>query len=95
MKSTRIMFVNFGHDEELTSLIHLQKIRNAGIAAEVYPDHVKMKKQMSYADDNKIPFVGIIGSEEREEDVITLKEMKTGIQEKLTIESLIDKLQSV
>jgi histidyl-tRNA synthetase len=40
-------------------------VRKAAINAEVYPDAAaKMKKQMSYADDKKIPFVVIVGSDE-------------------------------
>ncbi len=87
--STQILFVNFGGEEERVSLNYLQKIRAEGIASELYPDNTKMKKQMSYADDKKIPYVAIIGSDELEKNLITVKFMKTGEQKSITIEELI------
>ena len=91
--ATKILFVNFGAAEEKYCLQLLKQIRDNGINAEIYPDSVKMKKQMSYADDNKIPFVAIVGSEEMQNELITLKSMKNGEQEKITISKLIKKLK--
>ena len=91
---TKLLFVNFGNDEEKHCLKLLKQIRDNGINAELYPDNVKMKKQMSYADENKIPFVAIIGSDEMKDGVITLKSMFSGEQEKITIETLIQKLNN-
>lgn len=88
--TTQVMFVNFGKEEEKYCLKLLQQVRASGINAEIYPDSAKMKKQMSYADDKKIPFVVLVGSEEMKTGELTLKNMKTGNQEKLTIENLID-----
>ena len=90
---TKLLFVNFGNDEEMHCLKLLKQVRDSGINAELYPDAVKMKKQMSYADDNKIPFVAIVGSEEKNNDVITLKSMFTGEQEKISLDLLIHKLK--
>lgn len=70
-------------------------MRKAGINSEVYPDaQAKMKKQMSYADDKKIPFVVIIGGDEMQSGQLTLKNMTSGEQEKITIEKTIEKLRS-
>ena len=91
--STRLLFVNFGGEEERRNLELLQRVRTAGIPAEIYPDAVKMKKQMGYADSNGIPYVALAGSEELKNGVVTVKEMKTGNQEKLTLEALIEKLK--
>ena len=87
--STKILFVNFGTEEEKYCLQLVSKIRAANINAELYPDQAKMKKQMSYADANKIPFVAIIGSEEMKEQKIMLKNMVSGEQEKVSFEKLI------
>ena len=90
---TKLLFVNFGGEEELHCLNLVKQVRDKGINAEIYPDAVKMKKQMTYADDNKIPFVAIIGSEERAHSLITLKNMLTGEQTKLSFEVLIEILK--
>lgn len=93
--STKLLFVTFGEAEQNYCLPLLAKVRKAGINSEVYPDaQAKMKKQMSYADDKKIPFVAIIGSDEMTSGQLTLKNMTSGEQEKITIEALIEKLRN-
>lgn len=93
--STKLLFVTFGEAEQNYCLPLLAKVRKAGINSEVYPDaQAKMKKQMSYADDKKIPFVVIIGGDEMQSGQLTLKNMTSGEQEKITIEKTIEKLRS-
>lgn len=87
---TRIMFVNFGHSESIASLKMIKALRSAGISAEIYPEPAKMKKQMGYADALHIPFVAIIGENEIKNGTVTLKDMTTGEQQQLTIDSLIE-----
>ncbi len=78
--STEVLVINFG-GEELPSLMKMaEKLRDAGIATELYPDPVKLKKQFSYADSCKIPFVVIAGSNEIAAGQATVKNMKTGEQ---------------
>lgn len=91
--ATELMFVNFG-EKEANGLIPLvAKLRKAGIPTELYPDSVKIKKQMSYANSNSIPFVALIGENERENSTITLKNMVTGEQHSLSELDLIEKLR--
>lgn len=78
--STTVLFANFGDAEAAASLRLAKELRAAGTAAEVYPDTVKMKKQMGYADASKIPFVAIIGEMELAEGKVNLKNMTTGEQ---------------
>ncbi len=78
--STTVLFANFGNAEAAASLRLAKELRAAGTAAEVYPDTVKMKKQMGYADASKIPFVAIIGETELAERKVNLKNMTTGEQ---------------
>jgi histidyl-tRNA synthetase len=92
VSSTQLMFVNFGKDEEKYCLPLLSKIRKAGINAEIYPDHSKMKKQMTYADKKNIPFVVIVGADEMQSGKLTLKNMQSGEQDKLTIDEIIEKM---
>jgi len=88
--STRLMFVNFGIAEATYCLSIARQLRKLNINTEVYPDDAKMKKQMAYADKKNIPFVGLIGSEEMSSGNLTVKNMKTGEQVKITAEQLPD-----
>ncbi|MDP2423956.1 MAG: histidine--tRNA ligase [Bacteroidales bacterium] len=80
INTTKVMFVNFGGKEAQHCLKLMQELREAGISTELYPDVVKIKKQFSYADARKIPYVAIIGEEEMKSGQINLKNMKTGEQ---------------
>ncbi len=86
---TRAMFVNFGGDDELYALQILNEVRKAGINAELFPDAVKMKKQMNYANKKEIPFVLLAGEEERNANTVTVKNMESGEQSQLSLEELI------
>ena len=90
--STKILFLNLGENEASESLRTILALRSKGISAELYPDCSKMKKQMAYADAKQIPYVGIIGESELFEKVITLKNMATGEQCKVTAEEIADRL---
>lgn len=63
--------------------------RHADIATEVYPTAAKLKKQLGYADKNKIKYAALLGEEELASGLITLKDLKNGNQEKLSKEALI------
>lgn len=79
--ATDVLFVNFGEKEADYLLPIITRLRRAGICCELYPEAAKMKKQISYADSNRIPFVAIVGENEMKEGKITLKNMKKGEQE--------------
>ena len=89
MIRTKVLFVNFGEAEANFCLKVLQQVRAAGISAEIYPDCVKMKKQMAYANAKQIPYVALVGEAEMASDQITLKNMDTGEQKLLSIHELI------
>ena len=93
LTGTQVLLVNFGDGDSIYCLKIINTIRKAGISAELYPDTIKMKKQMSYADDKKIPFVILIGDEEMRTGLLTLKEMETGEQFKLSIDDCIEKIK--
>jgi histidyl-tRNA synthetase len=90
---TKLLIVNFDSNLESYTLPMLYQIRQAGIAVELYPSSVKLKKQMSYADSKGIPYVLLVGEEEVESGQLSLKDMKTGEQKKVSIEELIEKLK--
>ena len=77
---TQILFINFGEKEENYILPVLSGLRAKGIRVEIYPEPAKLKKQMSYADVNQIPYVVLAGESEIENERLTLKNMQTGEQ---------------
>lgn len=86
--STEVLVINFGMDE-LPALMKLAgALREAGIATELFPDPVKLKKQFSYADSCKIPLVVIAGSNEIAAGQATVKNMKTGEQTAVPLSAL-------
>ncbi len=87
--STKVLFTNLGVEEQTASMRLIGQLRDKGIAAEIYPDQGKMKKQMEYANRRAIPYVVIIGSEELAAGEATLKDMRSGEQRKLSFEELI------
>ncbi|MFC4873363.1 histidine--tRNA ligase [Negadavirga shengliensis] len=90
---TKVMVAYFGEKEKLEGLRVLGALRKAGISSEIYPELTKIKKQFNYADKKNIPYVIVIGSEEMEKEVLTLKSMKEGKQETLGLEKAIALLQ--
>ena len=84
----KAMFINFSEKESLYCLQKATQLRACGIAVEVYPESVKLKKQMAYADARKIPFVIFVGEEEIANNQFKIKNMSTGEQSILNFESL-------
>lgn len=89
--TTRLLFVNLGTEEEQASLGLLRAVREAGVAAELYPEAAKMKKQMEYANRRGIPFVAIVGSQELASREATLKDMLTGEQERVPFDKFVQR----
>lgn len=94
VNGTLLFFVNFGQAEAAYCMPILNKVRAAGISAELYPDAVKMKKQMSYANAKNIPFVAIVGEDEMNQGKLMLKNMDTGDQQLLNADELIQTINS-
>ena len=93
VSATQLLFINFGGCEMNYCLPIARRCREAGIKTEIFPDSVKMKKQMSYANAKNIPFVVLAGENEMAQDKLTLKDMQTGEQLLLSPEELIKKLE--
>ena len=88
----KVLFLNLGADESAFCMQQLSVLRAAGIASEIYPDAAKMKKQMSYANSNAIPFVAIVGGDELAQGKVTLKNMETGEQSLIDADRLVSEL---
>jgi histidyl-tRNA synthetase len=89
--TTQVLFINFGERETAYCLPIIDKVRANGIRAEIYPDAVKMKKQMSYANAKLIPYVVLAGENEINAGKVTLKNMETGEQSLLSTEEMNEK----
>ncbi|MCH5223352.1 MAG: histidine--tRNA ligase [Muribaculaceae bacterium] len=87
-ENVKVLFLNFGEKEALASAKLVGKLRKEGISCELYPDNAKIKKQMGYADSLKIPFVAMIGETELQENVVNLKNMLTGEQQRIPAASI-------
>jgi len=88
VSATEVLFVNFGESESLYAMSILDQLRSIGVRSELYPDAVKLKKQMSYADSRKIPYIIIAGEDEIKTRSVTVKVMSTGEQKKMTPDEL-------
>jgi histidyl-tRNA synthetase len=91
---TQVLILNFGKDEIRYAIGIQDKLRASLIGSEVYPDPLKLKRQMSYADAREIPYIIIAGDEEIKNNTVTLKIMSTGEQKKLAVDELILFLKS-
>lgn len=89
MSATKLLFINFGEKETAYCLPIIAKARERGIPAEMYPDAVKMKKQMAYANNNGIRYVALAGENEINKNKLTLKDMATGEQRLVSAEELV------
>ncbi|MDB5138229.1 MAG: histidine--tRNA ligase [Mucilaginibacter sp.] len=88
-ESTQLLICCFDKDGERFALPILQELRSQEVNIELYPAGAKIKKQLDYANGKNIPYVIIIGSEEMESGLLTIKNMKTGEQDKKTVKEII------
>lgn len=91
--TTKVLFLNFGDEEALYAMKAITRLRQQGIQAELYPDSVKMKKQIGYADKRNIPYVVLTGEKEMSSEVYTVKDMAVGEQSTIGFEELLKLLQ--
>ncbi len=87
--SSKVLICHFDEDSKRYGLKVLQALRANGIASEIYPDGIKIQKQLDYANKKMIPFTLVIGSEEVKSGMLAFKNMKTGEQQKLNLDTVI------
>lgn len=86
--ATKVLFAHFDEDDRRYCLPWAAALRAQGVACEIYPDIAKLKKQLQYANDRQIPFVAVVGANERAQKVVQLKDMVSGSQRLCTLEQL-------
>ena len=84
-----ILFINFGEEAELKCMELSHELRGKGIAAELYPSSVRMNKQMKYANDRGVRYIGLLGEDEMRRGVIQLKNMDSGEQKEYPQNNLV------
>ncbi len=90
---TRILFCCLDEQAFLWTLPILTSVRQAGIAAEIYPQPDKAAKLLKYAHARSIPFVALVGSDELAQGMLTVKDMVHGRQSRCTPSELVTLLQ--
>ncbi|MFZ2897721.1 MAG: histidine--tRNA ligase [Saprospiraceae bacterium] len=88
----QLLFVAFDEATHRYAFRALQRVRAAGIAADLYPEPAKLKKQMKYANDRNATYVVLVGEEEMSSNMLTFKNMHSGEQEKLRLDEIISRL---
>ncbi|MBQ0085178.1 MAG: histidine--tRNA ligase [Prevotella sp.] len=89
LTGTQVLFINFGESETDWLMPVARQLRDAGIRTEIYPDAVKMKKQMNYANVRNIPFVALVGENEMKDNKVMLKNMLTGEQQLVAVDDVV------
>ncbi len=93
LTTTQVLLVNFDAESEKHALGLLSQLRGAGLSAEIYPEAAKLKKQFAYADKKGIPYIVVVGAEEIRTQQYGLKDLKTGTQEALPLEAIIQRVK--
>ncbi len=92
MEGLEVFFVNFGQKESKYIIPMLSELRKKGVSSEIYPSPAKMKKQMTYANAKGAQYVILIGTNEIESGLISVKNMVTGDQEEITFKEFLNKM---
>lgn len=90
-QTLEFLFINFGEKEADFALPILQKLRNASVPSEMYPESAKLKKQFKYADDKNAKHTVVIGESEIKNNEVTVKEMQSGEQVTMSVDDFIKK----
>jgi histidyl-tRNA synthetase len=89
VEGTKVLFANLGDNEVLFTIPIVKELRKAGVVTEIYTDFTKLKKQFDYADKKKIPFLAIVGEDELAKGEVSIKNLKSGEQQRIPKEALV------
>ncbi|MCT7903736.1 Histidine--tRNA ligase [Candidatus Ornithobacterium hominis] len=91
----KVLFIHFGENEASEAQKYIQKLRQAGIQAELYPEDAKMKKQFSYGDKGNFSHVALLGEDEIKNDSLAVKNLKSGEQYEIKQANLLSKFNEL
>jgi histidyl-tRNA synthetase len=78
--SADVMVTIWSEDSVTDSIALAQSLRAEGLRVDLYVEADKLGKQFKYASSRGVPFVAILGEEERKRDEVSLKDMRSGEQ---------------
>ena len=78
--SVDVMVTIWNHETRDQSLGLAGELRRAGLRSDVYPEADKLGKQFKYASARHVPFVAILGDDERARGEVALKDLRSGEQ---------------
>ena len=88
-----VMVAIWNEETMAESLVLAQSLRGHGLRVDLYPEADKLGKQFKYASSRSIPFVAVIGDDERAQGKVAVKDMTTGEQQVVSTEELVKKLR--
>ena len=81
--------------EDLSAAVALATaLRAAGLRTQLYTEPKKFKAKMNYADKLGVPFALFLGDDEIAANVVTVKNMKTGEQVKVSTQEAIERISA-
>ena len=89
-KNVKYLFANYGEAESIEALKLISELRQRNIAAELYPEASKLKKQFTYAEKKGIENLVFMGLEEINNQSVTVKNLLSGEQKTMKIEAFLD-----
>lgn len=91
-KGTKVLFFNLGEAESKNAFSLMQKLRERGVASELFHENAKFDKQFKYAEKKNILFIIIIGANELEEGTCNIKNIQTGEQRTIHQSAIFEEL---
>jgi histidyl-tRNA synthetase len=91
-KGTRALFFYMGEEECIAAFHTMQQLRANGISAELYHEQAKFDKQFKYAEKKNIAYAIFMGADEISSNTALVKNLETGVQEKLALPDLVSYL---
>ncbi|RKY89636.1 histidine--tRNA ligase [candidate division KSB1 bacterium] len=92
---TKVLITTFDENLKQESINTTWKIRNSGINAELFFEPLRLNKQLSYANKKGIPFVCIIGPDEKKQNKVKVKNMKTGEEKLIENNKIVEFIKSI
>src|ERR1043166_6909905 len=91
--SADVMVAIWNEETMAESLALAQQLRAQGLRVDLYPEADKLGKQFKYASSRSIPFVAVIGDDERAQGKVAIKDMSTGEQQTFSPEEMLNRLR--
>ncbi len=91
-ESVKVLFASMDEASFEYAFQCITRLRSAGVAAELYPEPGKLKKQFEFAAKRNVPYMAIVGESEKQNGTLMVKDQKTGVQKAMTVEELVQLL---